>query len=82
MAKAPTSLELIANAITAAVHEREESWNSDKKAYGLTLDEAVGRATSNKDRAALVSILLSAAWNDSQEWAKDVLERGAIKTTR
>ena len=75
MAKALNANELLAKAIIKAMNIREESWNNDAKAYGLSIEEACNRATSNKDRAAIVSILLFAAWNDAIQWALDIEEK-------
>lgn len=72
MAKTLNANQLLATAILKAVDIREDSWHNIAKCYNLTIEQACNRATSNKDRAALVNILLFAAWNDAIEWAKKV----------
>lgn len=68
--------ELLAKAILLTVREREASWTQDK-GYGLTMYEAARRATSNKDRAEIVVILLLGAWNDAIAWAQEIEEKPA-----
>ena len=75
MAKTPNQHTLLARAILKAVAAREDSWNDHEGGYGITLWEACRRATSNKDRAELVNLLLSACWNDAQNWAEEYLRR-------
>jgi len=80
MAKTLNANQLLAKAIIKAVNVREASWISGVPGvnsfghYKLTIEEACNKATSNKDRAAIVNILLVAAWNDALEWAQGIEE--------
>lgn len=74
--------EIIANALIIASVIRESSWKPADAphmygAYQLTKSEAADAAALKmgipKSFAQLVDILLSAAWNDSLEWANSVL---------
>jgi len=67
----------LANAIMAVVTVHEASWSETKKAYGMSLPVAIGlvasQANLDPDETKLIDLLLSACWNDAQDWAREVL---------
>lgn len=67
----------IAQAFLKAVDIREDSWtqhNPDRGDYTKSMEQAAQEACSNKHMETLVTILLYTAWNDTIDWAKEVLE--------
>ena len=53
----------------------EKSWKPKTHEYGISLVSATFAATSDKQEAELIHILLSSAWNDSLDWSYRVLSK-------
>jgi len=68
-------MEELARLIISAAECHEQSWEPEKKKYGLSINQCIERYTAHdQHERRLASMLLHVCWNDAQSWAEEVLK--------
>ncbi len=71
------SMLRLARTLQLAVQHHEESWDDLGKKYRTLEVSAVHKACQERGfkHPSLVFLLLSSAWNDAQDWARETIEQ-------